>query len=211
MRDTFYFPPQDHLPVNGKSLSSQNTGRGLVMAMLNINSLTAHIDDLRLFMRNSKIDILAINETKLDNLVLNREISLAGFEPVREDRDVNGSYGGGVCIYLRNNLNFKPRKDLTNNKLECLFVEIHYPRSKPFLIGTWYRPPSSPAEVYIAFEKLIDKIDAEDKELYLLGDLNSDLLPSNAPNHNSKKLLNILDVYELSQLINEATHITLTK
>jgi len=36
------------------------------VACLNINSLTAHIDELRVFMRDSKIDILAINESKLD-------------------------------------------------------------------------------------------------------------------------------------------------
>ena len=37
--------------------------RGLAIACLNINSLTAHIDELRVFMRDSKIDILAINES----------------------------------------------------------------------------------------------------------------------------------------------------
>ena len=35
--------------------------RGVATACLNINSLTAHIDELRVFMRDSKIDILAIN------------------------------------------------------------------------------------------------------------------------------------------------------
>ena len=37
------------------------------MACLNINSLVSHIDDLRVFMSQFKdIDILAINQTKLD-------------------------------------------------------------------------------------------------------------------------------------------------
>ena len=41
--------------------------RGLVMACPNINSLLAHIDELRITMYNTKIDILCINETKLDS------------------------------------------------------------------------------------------------------------------------------------------------
>ena len=70
------------------------------MASLNINSLLAHIDDLRIFVTDSKIDILAINETKLDSSIGDSQISLPGFEVVRRDRPVNGRCGGGVCIYF---------------------------------------------------------------------------------------------------------------
>ena len=42
---------------------------GLAIACLNINSLLAHIDDLKFFMVNCKIDILCINETKLDSSI----------------------------------------------------------------------------------------------------------------------------------------------
>ena len=49
------------------------------MASLNINSLLAHIDQLRVVMSNSEIDhdILSINETKL---------YLPGFEIIRKER-----------------------------------------------------------------------------------------------------------------------------
>ena len=36
---------------------------GMVMASLNINGLLAHIDELRIFISNTKVDILCINET----------------------------------------------------------------------------------------------------------------------------------------------------
>ena len=82
--------------------------------------------------------------------------------------------GGGVCIYLRtlSNLNFRIRDDLNDVKLKCLFVEISMPWSTGFLVGTWYRSPGSPIELFNEFEKLVDKIDAENKEFYLLGDVN---------------------------------------
>ena len=44
------------------------------MAALNINSLLAHLDDLKFFALNSKIDVLAINETKIDSSVNDNEI-----------------------------------------------------------------------------------------------------------------------------------------
>ena len=90
-------------------------------------------------MSSSKVDGTVINESKLDSTVHNNEVYLPGFELVRKDRKMNGRNGGGVCIYLRTNLNFRIRNDLKNDELECLFVEISKPRSTPFLVGTWYR------------------------------------------------------------------------
>ena len=119
-------------------------------------------------MHDSKIDILSINETKLDSTVHDSDVYIPGFEIVRKDRRVNGRKGGGVCIYLRTNLNYRIRDDLINDDLECLIVEINKPRSSVFLVGTWYRPPNSPPERFNEFENVIDKIDAESKELYIL-------------------------------------------
>ena len=55
---------------------------------------------------------------------------------------------------------------------------------------------------------LIDKVDSEQKDFYLLGDLNCNM--HNGSNHNSSTLSNILDIYGLSQLISEPTRITPT-
>ena len=179
----------------------------MVIASLNINSLLSHIDELRVFLHDSKIDILSINETKLDSTVHDSDVYIPGFEIVRKDRRVNGRKGGGVCIYLRTNLNYRIRDDLINDDLECLIVEISKPRSSAFLVGTWYRPPNSPPERFNEFENVIDKIDAESKELYILGDINCNLLPE-ASAHISSYLTNIFDIYGLSQLITEPTRVT---
>ena len=73
--------------------------RGLTMANLNINSLVRNIDQLRIFMSSTNIDILCINETKCDSSISDHEVCLPGFELVRKDRSVNGRRGGGICIY----------------------------------------------------------------------------------------------------------------
>ena len=92
--------------ANGKSVF----GRGLVMACLNINSLVSHIDDLRVF---KDIDILPINETKFDANIKDGEVHLPGYDVVRKDRESNGRNGGGVCTYVRSNINFQLRVDLS--------------------------------------------------------------------------------------------------
>ena len=160
-------------------------------------------------MYDSKIDILLINETKLDSTIHDSDVYIPGFEIVRKDRRVNGRKGGGVCIYLRTNLNYRIRDDLNNDDLECLIVEISKPRSSAFLVGTWYRPPNSPPERFNEFEIVIDKIDAENKELFILGDVNCNLLPE-ASAYNSSYLTSIFDIYGLSQLITEPTRVTPT-
>ena len=62
----------------------------------------AHLDDLKCFALDSKIYVLAINETKIDSSVNDNEIYLPGFEVVGKDRSVNGRSGGGVCRYWKN-------------------------------------------------------------------------------------------------------------
>ena len=124
-----------------------------------------------------------------------------------KDRESNGKNGGGVCIYIRSNINFQLRADLSPNNLEFLTVEITRPRSKPFLVSTWYRPPQSSPDLFSTFERIFDNIDAENLELYLMGVLNCNLL-SEVVNNNSSHLLNIIDIYGLTQLITESTRLT---
>ena len=51
------------------------------------------------------------------------------------------SFSGGVCFYVRFNINFSLRPD--NQCLENLYIEVRKLRSKCFRIANWYRPPSS--------------------------------------------------------------------
>ena len=116
------------------------------------------------------------------------------YEIIRKDRYTNGRNGGGVCIYVCSNLNYRIRNDLMNENLE-------------FLVGTWHRPPNSQRELLNLFKDSIERIDTENSELYLLGDLNCNLL-SHDHDTNTSDLVDILDLYDLTQLITEPTRIT---
>ena len=72
-------------------------------------------------------------------------------------------------------------------------------------------PCSALSEFFDHFEKLIKAIDNENKEMYILGDLNCDLLrPDKDYNIPTKKIKSLYELYQLSQLIDEATRVTMT-
>ncbi len=94
-------------------------------------------------------DILAINESKIDPSISNSEISIQHYSIVRLDRN---RYGGGVVLYIKNNIPYVERQDLVSDDLEMICIEVNRKHSKPFLIGTWYRPPSSNPQINAEFQ-----------------------------------------------------------
>ena len=72
------------------------------MASLNITSLPRHIDELRVWMRDQNLDLLAINETRLDSSIPNESVKIINYQIIRKDRN---RFGGGVSIYVRDSLN----------------------------------------------------------------------------------------------------------
>ena len=52
--------------------------RGFKMASLNITSLLKHIDELRVFLNDQNVDVLAINETRLNQSIFDQEVKVQG-------------------------------------------------------------------------------------------------------------------------------------
>ena len=188
------------------SLNSIPKERGFRMAFLNIVSLPAKIDEIRYSMSNNLIDLIAFNETRLDPNITNNMIHHNDYDLIRKDRSRNG---GGVCIYLRSSI--KIRNDLVPSELEAVCIEIIKPHSKPFFVTTVYRPPNASSKFFDYFEKLIKAIDNENKEMYILGDLNCDVMKadkdSNTP---TKKIKSLYELYQLSQLMDKPIRVTMT-
>jgi hypothetical protein len=63
--------------------------------------------------------------------------------------------------------------------LEAVCIEIIKPQSQPFVVVTAYRPSNPSSEFFIDFKSLVKKIDDENKEIHILGNLNCDLLKTN--------------------------------
>ena len=115
------------------------------------------------------------------------------------------------AFFLRNSINYKIRHDLIPPELECVCIEIIKPHSRPFLVSTVYGPPSAPPEFFDNLEKLVKAIDDENKEMYILGDLNCDMLrKDNEINTATMTVKSLYEQYQLYQLIDQATRITMT-
>ena len=110
-----------------------------------------------------------------------------------------------MLLYL-SNINYVVREDLDNELLEILSIEILKPNSKPFVVTSWYRPPNSLIDLFSNIDSLLARLDSENVEHYLMGDMNCDLLSSE--NIYARTLLNVTDIYGLKQLIDEPTRVT---
>mgnify|MGYP005985976725 FL=1 len=72
-------------------------------------------------------------------------------------------------------------------------------------VGVLYRPPSKPTNCIDNLEITLANLTAEMDEIILMGDLNIDFLVPSSPLQN---LNNVLDTFNLKQVINTPTRIT---
>ena len=84
---------------------------------------------------------MSVNEAKIDDKVDDQLIAIDDFSLIRHDRN---RQGGGVALYVRNTVGFRPRQDFPNKSLEIICVEVEPLHSNPFIVIAWYRPPSEP-------------------------------------------------------------------
>ena len=180
--------------------------RGFKMAFLNIASIPKYIDLIRISDFFRSFDLLAFNETRLHPSISDKEVNLFGYDIIRKDRCRKG---GGVCIFLRNSVNYRKRNELIPDDLEGVCLEIINPYSKPFIVATVYRPPDCTSEFFHSFDDMIKAIDNENHEMHILSDMNCDLLKT-IPDNPTKKYNSILEMYQLSQTIDKPTRITKT-
>ena len=118
--------------------------------------------------------------------------------------------GVSCCIsVIRDCFSFIEWKELIPNQLEMVCIEICRKYGKPFLISAWYRPPNSNIDLFDSFEMFINKCEIESKELLVLGDLNCDWNKTPLDSH-TQKLKNICVLYQLSQIIDEPTRVTIS-
>ena len=182
----------------------------MAIASLNVNGLRRHFDEVQCMLVDLDINILALNETKLDGMYPNELTNIPGYQHVRHDRSCRG---GGISIYIRDSINFKLRSDIPAEELELICIEIEPPKSKSFIVLAWYKPPSDLVSVFNRLEIAISYLDRENKELLLLGDTNCDLsnrLAGLSTEGNARHMCNLYELFSFTQLIEEPTRVRLS-
>ena len=93
----------------------------------NINSLLSpgKLDQLKDYCKILKVDVLIITESKLDQTIPTNLITIPGYhEQMRQDREVNGRFGGGVLMYIAENLVFEHKQNLQNSNFEHIWADV---------------------------------------------------------------------------------------
>ena len=140
--------PTSDTVASGRCHQQLGFKKGMAIASLNINGLRSHLDEVQLLIRDLGIQILALNETKLDPEFPKELTSVSGYQQGHLERICNG---GGVSIYIRDSV--KRRLDIPNDDLELICIEVEPPNSKSFLVLAWYRPPSDLLDLSISWKK----------------------------------------------------------
>ena len=91
-----------------------------------------------------KFIIVCLSETWVDDFSFskNSNLQLSGYKVLHQTRKYRK--GGGVCVFVHENLSFKLTEDLsmTCDAVRSLSIEISSTKSKNIILNTIYRPPN---------------------------------------------------------------------
>lgn len=146
---------------------------------VNVQSICARqmskFSEFKMCFENSKIDIICVTESWLTSDINDNLIDVDGYNLIRLDRTY--SRGGGICVYLKNDINYKlvsqsellPGIDYSC-LTEYLFIEVKHNNDK-FLLGVFYNPPDSDCSD-VLFDKL-SELSVRYINTVILGDFNT--------------------------------------
>lgn len=178
----------------------------LRVATLNICSIRNKLDELKDLMSSQRIDILGVQETWLDNEVTDHMVAVDGYTLHRLDRPWRR--GGGVCIYYRDEVSCRVRKDLEIAGMEATWIEIGS-KNKLFF-GCVYRPPQEAVTFWEQLDDLLSNGDLRSHRIVLVGDFNVDVSPSQSfTGRHYSHLLELCAGHDLRFNIQSPTRISL--
>lgn len=133
-------------------------------------------------------------------------MNIPGYTFVRQDR-LPATRGGGVGLYISNDVNFRVLFGDNRNNIEQLWVEIEY-RNRVHAAGLVYRSPSNREyqSFFNNFEETLIQIHLKYESIICFGDFNFDFLKPD--NRNVGDLLAIAHTFNLKQIVAEPTRIS---
>ena len=131
------------------------------------------------------MDVIAITETsEHKDLSFISNVSIDGFNPPFKTPSLTKK--GGVALYIRNSYNVFERNDLKIQHIdfEGTWAGIKNDIDKNIICGCMYRHPRKNPESFFQYLDLtLSKISKENKEIYICGDFNLNLLNSESNAH----------------------------
>ena len=187
-----------------------NVEDSLSFLHLNTRSIVNKFDSLKQLINSFKIpfEVIGLTENWLNDT--NDDLfEIEDYSFVNVNRYSRN--GGGVGIYISNQLKYKFRPDPTldyQNIIESVIIELLIPSGKNIIIGVIYRPPNNKIdEIENKINQMLGKVDKENKICYLMGDFNIDLLKSESCDY-TRRFLKILFTSSYIPLVLRPTRIT---
>ena len=175
-----------------------NHAKQLVFGHLNVNSVKNKFDEVCDLMQENCLDVCALSESKIDSSLPHAQFLIPNFTHYRADRTING---GGILCYVRSTIPHRSRTDIAinENNIESIVVEVKSKSYNCFIISM-YRSPSVPISLLInTMQTIFDKCLLQSKYIYLMGDLNVNLL------NKVNELSDLLNMYGLTNVIKGPT------
>ena len=168
---------------------------------LNINSVRYKIAPLADILTKSMIDILSLQETKLDDSFPHGQYSVTGSRLHRKDHVINS---GGLMMLIRDDIPQQRRLDLEHlepcpGRIEIMSVEIILRNKKWVLFSLYKQPQVKNACIIKALELIFNKISHEGKNIMCFGDLNINMLKEN------NYLNNVFDLLGVKNMVKSPT------
>lgn len=201
--------PNDHVSTNiclpGVVLKSALIQGKLSVCCINSQSICARklskLDELRQILAISRVDVVCVTESWLNERIDNNILSIHGYHLVRHDRMER--LGGGILIFVKQSINFHVvDKSETHSTphTEYLALEILVQNTK-ILLACFYNPPE--VDCTDVLDSMLLTLGPQYSYTLLLGDFNTNLLDARATK--TSRLLSILSSFNLFSLGNQPT------
>ena len=177
--------------INFLSEMRKSYGENIIVGQLNINSLRNKFLSVKELLPHN-LDLLVINETKLDDSFPNAQFQINGYKCLRKDRNISGE---GLRLYINEDLPSKEIHTKLLEGLESICIEMNLRKRKWLVIGI-SKPPQSCSKMFI--EKLSNRLN----DLHLSYD-NILLLRDFNMTPEDLKLQVFCDTHDLENLIKE--------
>ena len=176
------------------NIKKDNLNR-LIIGQININSLRNKFESLNNLI-NGKIDILVVNETKIDPSFPDEQFAIKGYAlPYRSDFTSNA---GGNLIYVREDIPCRALKThSSNNNVEGIFLEINLRKTKWLVFGGYNNNKQNIKNYLHDLGPILDHYMPKYDNFLLLGDFNSEIKESD--------MSEFCDIYNLKNLITGPT------
>ena len=171
------------------------------VAHLNINSIRHKFLPISNVLGKGLLDVLFIQETKLDSSFPMSQFNVSGYKLYRNDYSANS---GGIMCYVRSELAPVRHLDLEvnvddNGRIESLVIELQVKGNKWLIYSVYKQPIVKDVYFKSILEDIIVKCSTNFKTFVIVGDLNVNVMKE------THCLTELLQLYGLTNIVNEPT------